>query len=814
MGLSPDFDFHRSPLRSAHESTSRASTPRPSISPLSTASKPNRSPIATRDGLMSEVVLQEAAVANATSPAEADVGEHQDDDGSSSLSEPDDEQDDEFPPFNTMRDAEEEERPAVQPSLEVDSEAETERLDQTPHKARQHADSMGKTPSKLSQAATLEDALSDPPSPLPTGVGAASSTSTMETAGKRMPELVSTFLSTIPYMLPGKKRKRSDTVESSLTSADSDLGEPPRKMSHESPPAPETKQSEEDTVNDVPMEIPEQAIVDTPAEEETPAAPAVAKGPKGRKGKQKGKKPIKDTSVEEGAEESVDPGQTEQEPIEEAAAKTEEERRHKTEASSMFEDVTKKFTAFREQLYKERLASFDAELEQLQQPICVHPEYLRQVACVNARREKQIREANAYRRYKLEAMQQRTLGERSQLHSQYFQEIRRIREDVLYELGEDWHNIQRARRQQHQEQDEQYLYKFPTKKSAQIRDQAKYNQEVSVVSGIAKYVGFPAAPEVIFAEGDPLEDDLKAMKVSDDMAEGSTQQRLSMPKITRRVHQPTAHRQQPPQPAFYSPLHPVSTKDERMAHEQYIEQNAWAQPQRPFHTHHGTLNLTHTPDWAEPGIGSHASAARSLIRNLSSQNLHAVRTGSPFMTPLPQKRGPPPQGDQNSSAGTVAISSDPLEPPSSVAPAPPTVERLQQLQQSGGFQGSPLVVHKQRQRNGGGVPERERELTGFRNVSNISAVSGASTIDATPDSAERAKGQLPTAGSEGQSLPAVLRQEISAPQQVFHANPLHHHAHGEERSREAPAAIGFRPQQGPFGTPTPLSANLPSTAPG
>lgn len=109
------------------------------------------------------------------------------DDRSSSLSEPEDEQDEDEPqsgltsvPFGTSE-------PSAQKSLDVDSEAETERLEETPQKLRRHADSVGRTPSKLSQAAALEDELSEPPSPLPLGAGAASSTSTIATAGEHEP---------------------------------------------------------------------------------------------------------------------------------------------------------------------------------------------------------------------------------------------------------------------------------------------------------------------------------------------------------------------------------------------------------------------------------------------------------------------------------------------------------------------------------------------------------------------------------------------------------------------------------------------------
>ena len=86
-----------------------------------------------------------------------------------------------------------------------------------------------------------------------------------------------------------------------------------------------------------------------------------------------------------------------------------------------------------------------------------------------------------------------------------------LAEDMVAELREARRVL---RRQQHQEGEERFLYKLPSKKSAQIRQQAKYNQEVSVLSGVAKYVGFPAAPNISGVEGSGLEDDFKAMRVS------------------------------------------------------------------------------------------------------------------------------------------------------------------------------------------------------------------------------------------------------------------------------------------------------------
>jgi len=463
-----------------------------------------------------------AEALDAADRPEAEIGDIPDD-RSSSLSEPEDVDDDEEGLRYVVNGARSVNLPPAQKNLEVDSEAETERLEESPQKIRQHADSIGRTPSKLSKAAGVEDDLSEPPSPLPAGTGAASSTSTIETAGKASPGSAEPAWPALAIRdtnatISGQKRKRSDAEDSPLTSEESDIEQSPRKRSQGPSTHPlegEIAESTEPNGADYAQEIGETEIVDTAEVEdvEVPAALPV-KGFKGKRGRKPGRKSKAQEDIEE--VETADPtvGIEADETVAESGPKSEEELKQKGEASASFEDLAKQFTAFRQRLVNESLASVEHELQLLNQPDCVHPEYVRQVSCIDERRAKQVREANAFYRYRMRSVRERTLGERAQLHSQYFQTARELRENMLYELGEDWYGIQKERRQQHQEGEERFLYKLPSKKSARIRQQAKYNQEVSVLSGVAKYVGFPAAPNISGVEGSGLEDDFKAMRVS------------------------------------------------------------------------------------------------------------------------------------------------------------------------------------------------------------------------------------------------------------------------------------------------------------
>jgi hypothetical protein len=225
-----------------------------------------------------------------------------------------------------------------------------------------------------------------------------------------------------------------------------------------------------------------------------------------------------------------------------------------------------------------------------------------------------------------------------------------------------------------------------------------------------------------------------------------------------------------------SPQVPLPVPSERQAHDQFLEQNAWARPQQSVMPTHGTPNFTHTPDWADQPPG-----ARHLMRNLAGP---AQRTGSPFATPVSGKR--------------VAGFTDGLEGHSSALAAPQSTSRTPA---QGISTGSPLQVGKHRQLNGN---TGDRELTGFRNISNISSTS---TIDA-PLSAEKSLQEADHAPNHDASLMARyhpgLHAEQPVPHQAFDTSQLHRHPNAAEGgpNKDVYANHGFRPAEGSYGTPT------------
>ncbi len=133
--------------------------------------------------------------------------------------------------------------------------------------------------------------------------------------------------------------------------------------------------------------------------------------------------------------------------------------------------------------------------------------------CIDAKRDERIRIADNLQQYEFRCLRNYVVARRSQILTQFQQEVRAIREKKLELLGKQWYEIQHDRRS-YAGSVPDYTLKFPTRKSQQIANQVAYSTEVSILSGIAKYVGFPAAPPMAPATAAELDDDLERMGVS------------------------------------------------------------------------------------------------------------------------------------------------------------------------------------------------------------------------------------------------------------------------------------------------------------
>ncbi|CAO1606282.1 hypothetical protein XANCAGTX0491_009781 [Xanthoria calcicola] len=266
--------------------------------------------------------------------------------------------------------------------------------------------------------------------------------------------------------------------------------------------------------------------------------------------------------------------------------KDEEASTKKKSAMDSLNAIERCFASLRDKLFDDRLAKLDAELAMLAEPNVTHPELLGMNQVLEQRRDEKIQNENTLLRYKLGSLENKSKAEKAQVHGQYMQSVRDIRDWNLEQVNKEWYQIHKERLGRENNVPE-YMYQFPTRRSQQITHQTAYNKEVSLLSGIAKYRGFPAAPEIGGANPSEIESDFKKMGIV--------------------VQQPSAAGSRHP-----SSLRPslsataVLPRSQAVADERFLEQNPWANPQHPAH----------------------------LVRQASALS----RTASPLAVPATQKR--------------------------------------------------------------------------------------------------------------------------------------------------------------------------------
>ncbi|KAI0428106.1 hypothetical protein F5Y09DRAFT_10802 [Xylaria sp. FL1042] len=304
----------------------------------------------------------------------------------------------------------------------------------------------------------------------------------------------------------------------------------------------------------------------------------------------------------------------------EAAAKNEEERMARSLATSLDRDtdstaiverkraafeqlsgIEKRFATFREKLYEERLEQLNREEAMLRSNNPTHPDYLAMMRCVDARRDEKLRIADRELELKIEASERWAVARRAQIHSQFFQAVRESRERILAELGQHWYDIQHERRKNANNVPE-YGIRFPKSPNQRIRDALSYNREVSILSGIAKYEGMPAAPDMQGASSQELDDDFDAIN----------RNRNHAPRHT--IHRP-----------IYADYGGVPLGEALgPAGAQFLEQTPWANPNHPSNAH--LLQRQH----ANQHTGQHDPHALSALSGASAEPRRASNQPNPF----------------------------------------------------------------------------------------------------------------------------------------------------------------------------------------
>ncbi|KAK8114613.1 hypothetical protein PG999_006682 [Apiospora kogelbergensis] len=247
----------------------------------------------------------------------------------------------------------------------------------------------------------------------------------------------------------------------------------------------------------------------------------------------------------------------------EAAHKNEEELERKRTAYDQLTNIEKRFATFRERLYEERLEQLNREEAMLRADNPTHPEYLAMMQCIDSRRDEKLRVAEKELELHLESLGRWAVARRAQIHSQFYQDVREARERTMAELGQHWYAIQHERRK-HANNVPDFGIRYPKNQAQRVRNALSYNKEVSILSGVAKYEGMPAAPDMGGASMQEMEDDFDAMN---------------------RGRQPAPPPQQVPRPAYVDYGTMSFGQGLGAAGQQFLEQTAWANPNHPSNAH-------------------------------------------------------------------------------------------------------------------------------------------------------------------------------------------------------------------------------------
>lgn len=337
-----------------------------------------------------------------------------------------------------------------------------------------------------------------------------------------------------------KKRKRS------LLQAQADANEPPRKRSGSILEA-----NDETSPLSKPTESTGEKSAEHTGDEEDSEAPAIRGADevvriepvrsRSKRNNTKRRKGLEENLAQEVAEETEEHTVGEEQPGEDepvATAEIDEEARHEEEserndyhrwdfigtdhlatvekkrhAFGQLSSIEKNFAILRDRLYEERLKELNEEEALLTSENPTHPEYLAMMECIDSRRDDRLRISEIEYRFDMDALNRWAVARRAQILSQYYQSVRESREKTMDELGKQWYEIQHERRKNANPIPD-YGFRFPKDKAQQKKQAIAHNKETSILAGIAQHHGFPAAPEMKPASQAEVEDDFEAMHVS------------------------------------------------------------------------------------------------------------------------------------------------------------------------------------------------------------------------------------------------------------------------------------------------------------
>ncbi|KAB8356603.1 hypothetical protein FH972_024185 [Carpinus fangiana] len=517
---------------------------------------------------------------------------------------------------------------------EEDTEAETERLDNSPEKRRRDALLLQSAALRNREAANGGDSgldndqesLSGDDLPSIQPLGADTTTARglpeEEMAGRKRKRTSSlTKGGQTLDVEPARKRSASTRQVSRTLSVRGDLGDIHQVLAESEAHGAEdalSDQSEND--DETTVKVNETGV----------SSPVKGKASDGEDGESSGRElseppedqeQLPDAEQEDGEQVAAE-GEVEEEEGADAAAKSEDESKSDIPDASNTAALTSIPVA-------RKMAAMEAlkPIENLfavfrdNQPSPDHPTFIAMRRALDVRRDEKISLEQVSMQYKIGVLERVTTASQAQLHSQFYQSVRQHRETHMSTLNEHFTKIQRDRRQM-KSNEPQYGMKFSTKRSQQIANQRSYNKEVSLLSGIARHVGFPAAPDIRAPNQIEIDDDLRAMKIRAPPSHFTTQPQLPGGR---------------------------ARQDEGVADESWVERNAWANPNHPVNQQARFMDrqaMASSTPYATPAIQRRAMDVRNApgtgsTLELGSEHRSSVQGPGPNSEALVYEKSSP-----------------------------------------------------------------------------------------------------------------------------------------------------------------------------
>ncbi|ODQ52391.1 hypothetical protein SAICODRAFT_26059 [Saitoella complicata NRRL Y-17804] len=203
-------------------------------------------------------------------------------------------------------------------------------------------------------------------------------------------------------------------------------------------------------------------------------------------------------------------------PEEDDAAAVEEEaddERAQTrgEARDLLTELETKFAKLRDQLFKETLGDLDKDIEMVNDG--THPELVLQMELIADNRTKRLKLAEATKRFCIQNIRNEHDAMEYHTRMQFIQEKAKLRQSMITEISAKWFQVHRERRVLDMPVPE-FGYQVPDRRSTQLKQRRAYDLEVMILTGLKKYIGFPAAPDVSGATNEEAMSDLDAIRAT------------------------------------------------------------------------------------------------------------------------------------------------------------------------------------------------------------------------------------------------------------------------------------------------------------